>query len=102
MQRSKTKRHYRAVKRSDSASAYKLAEDIRLQRLSAQLKQSALKPRALTDKEEWERKQAGFETDDDEEEEEDGATKEAEGGEFLGTSLTFSHSHAHDTLTRTQ
>jgi hypothetical protein len=34
---------------ADSASAYKLAEDIRVQRLSAQLKQSALKPRALTD-----------------------------------------------------
>lgn len=77
-QRSKSKRHYRAVKRSDSASAYKIAEDIRLQRLSAQLKQSALKPRALTDKEEWERKQAGFETDDDEE--------EVEGGEQAGES----------------
>ncbi|GAA5884731.1 hypothetical protein JCM3774_005905 [Rhodotorula dairenensis] len=69
--RSKTKRHFRAVKRSDAASAYKLAEDIRVQRLSAQLKQSALKPRALTDKEEWERKQAGFETDDDDDEEQD-------------------------------
>lgn len=89
------KRHYRAVKRSDSASAYKLAEDIRLQRLSAQLKQSALKPRALTDKEEWERKQAGFETDDDEEEEEDGATKEAEGGmELEGQSAAASTSAA--------
>ncbi|KWU41200.1 hypothetical protein RHOSPDRAFT_37257 [Rhodotorula sp. JG-1b] len=73
--RSKSKRHYRAVKRSDSASAYKLAEDIRVQRLSAQLKQSALKPRALTDKEEWERKQAGFETDEEDEED---ATKEEE------------------------
>lgn len=93
-QRSKSKRHYRAVKRSDSASAYKLAEDIRVQRLSAQLKQSALKPRALTDKEEWERKQAGFETDEEDEED---ATKE-EGGEFLGNSWTYkSQGHeAHD------
>lgn len=82
------------MKRSDSASAYKLAEDIRVQRLSAQLKQSALKPRALTDKEEWERKQAGFETDEDDEE---GATKE-EGGEFLGNSWT--HSRRRMTLTR--
>lgn len=79
VQRSKTKRHFRAVKRSDAASAYKLAEDIRVQRLSAQLKQSALKPRALTDKEEWERKQAGFETDDDDDEEEDAGQGEAEG-----------------------
>ncbi|KAG0660517.1 hypothetical protein C6P46_004542 [Rhodotorula mucilaginosa] len=79
--RSKSKRHYRAVKRSDSASAYKLAEDIRVQRLSAQLKQSALKPRALTDKEEWERKQAGFETD---EEDEEGATKEEGGMDLEG------------------
>ncbi|POY74616.1 hypothetical protein BMF94_2377 [Rhodotorula taiwanensis] len=80
-QRSKSKRHYRAVKRSDSASAYKIAEDIRLQRLSAQLKQSALKPRALTDKEEWERKQAGFETDDDEEEGEGGEQEQQTGME---------------------
>ncbi|GAA5920574.1 hypothetical protein JCM1841_005741 [Sporobolomyces salmonicolor] len=65
--RSKTKRHYRAVKRTDPKSDYKLAEDIRLSRLNTALKKSALKPRALTDKEEWERKQEGFETDEEEE-----------------------------------
>lgn len=69
------------MKRSDSASAYKLAEDIRLQRLSAQLKQSALKPRSLTDKEEWERKQAGFETDEEEEEGAEGRTEGTEQAE---------------------
>ncbi|BGP16243.1 hypothetical protein JCM10213v2_004241 [Rhodosporidiobolus nylandii] len=45
-----------------------------MQRLAASLKQSALKPRALTDKEEREREQEGFETD----EEAEGAEK-AEG-----------------------
>ncbi|GAA5983568.1 hypothetical protein JCM10908_000339 [Rhodotorula pacifica] len=86
--RSKTKRHFRAVKRSDSASAYKLAEDIRLQRLSSQLKQSALKPRALTDKEEWERKQAGFETDEEAEGEEGAEGEEKEGGMDLESAAT--------------
>ncbi|GAA5962926.1 hypothetical protein JCM3765_005923 [Sporobolomyces pararoseus] len=65
--RSKSKRHFRAVKREDPKSAYKMAEDIRMARLNDQLKKSALKPRALTDKEEWERKQEGFETDEEEE-----------------------------------
>lgn len=36
-----------------------------MQRLGAALKQSALKPRALTDKEEWERQQEGYETESD-------------------------------------
>ena len=44
-----------------------MAEEIRMARLNDQLKKSALKPRALTDKEEWERKQEGFETDEEEE-----------------------------------
>ncbi|GAA5942180.1 uncharacterized protein JCM15063_002032 [Sporobolomyces koalae] len=66
--RSKSKRHFRAVKREDPKSAYKMAEEIRLSRLNEQLKKSALKPKALTDKAEWERKQQGFETDDEEDE----------------------------------
>lgn len=48
-------------------SAFKLAEELRLSRLNQKLKQSALKPRALTDKEEYERKQQGFDTDEDDE-----------------------------------
>ncbi|GAA5899958.1 DUF2423 domain-containing protein [Sporobolomyces salmoneus] len=74
--RSKSKRHFRAVKREDPKSAYKMAEDIRMARLNDQLKKSALKPKALTDKQEWERKQEGFETD--EEEEGDEPVKEGE------------------------
>ncbi|KAJ8294146.1 Glycogen synthase kinase-3 beta [Rhodotorula toruloides] len=77
--RSKTKRHFRAVKREDPKSAFKLAEDIRLARLNAKLKQSSLKPRQLTDKEEWEREQAGYETvegEDEAEEEEKEEEKE--------------------------
>ncbi|GAA5881732.1 hypothetical protein JCM16303_006429 [Sporobolomyces ruberrimus] len=64
--RSKSKRHFRAVKREDPKSAYKMAEDIRMSRLNQELKKSALKPKALTDKQEWERKQEGFETDEEE------------------------------------
>ncbi|GAA6060980.1 hypothetical protein JCM10212_000666 [Sporobolomyces blumeae] len=71
--RSKSKRHFRAVKREDPKSAYKMAEEIRMARLSSALKESAMKPRALTDKEEWERKQEGFETDDEADEPQDGA-----------------------------
>ncbi|GAA6016048.1 hypothetical protein JCM11491_000652 [Sporobolomyces phaffii] len=78
--RSKSKRHFRAVKREDPKSAYKMAEDIRMARLNDQLKKSALKPKALTDKAEWERKQEGFETDDDDQPE--AAEENVEGGEF--------------------
>lgn len=56
-----------------------MAEDIRMARLNDQLKKSAMKPRALTDKEEWERKQQGFETDDDDDD--DDKEDEAGGGE---------------------
>lgn len=61
-----------------------MAEDIRMARLNDQLKKSALKPKALTDKAEWERKQEGFETDEEEEVEGEGEKKEenVEGGEF--------------------
>ncbi|BGP32261.1 hypothetical protein JCM10296v2_004042 [Rhodotorula toruloides] len=76
--RSKTKRHFRAVKREDPKSAFKLAEDIRLARLNAKLKQSSLKPRQLTDKEEWEREQAGYETVEGEDAEEEGEKEGAE------------------------
>ncbi|KAK4054592.1 hypothetical protein OIV83_001086 [Microbotryomycetes sp. JL201] len=64
--RSKSQRHNRNVKRTDPKSAFKLAEDLRLARLNARLKQSSLKPRALTDAEERQRKEDGFETDDNE------------------------------------
>lgn len=57
-------------------SDYKLKHDLRIQRLNAQLKASALKPRALTDKEEWEREQAGYETVDEDDE---AATQKEEG-----------------------
>ncbi|GAA5888255.1 hypothetical protein JCM5296_000248 [Sporobolomyces johnsonii] len=87
--RSKTKRHYRAVKRADPKSDYKLAEDIRLNRLNAALKKSALKPRALTDKEEWERKQEGFETDEDDDAEQSDKQQGEDGGmEVDGTAST--------------
>jgi hypothetical protein len=48
-----------------------------MQRLGAALQQSALKPRALTDKEEWERQQEGYETESDVEVD----ATEAEGGQ---------------------
>ncbi|SCV72086.1 BQ2448_4780 [Microbotryum intermedium] len=67
--KSKFKRAFRAIKRTDPNSVFKQADDLRLQRLSAKLKASALKPRQRTDKEEWERKQDGYET---EEEDKDG------------------------------
>lgn len=88
-QRSKTKRHFRAVKREDPKSAFKLAEDIRLARLNAKLKQSSLKPRQLTDKEEWEREQAGYETvegeDDGEGKEGEAKEEQKDGGEFFAS-----------------
>ncbi|TNY18289.1 hypothetical protein DMC30DRAFT_418974 [Rhodotorula diobovata] len=74
--RSKRSRAARAVKREDAKSDYKLKHDLRIQRLNAQLKASALKPRALTDKEEWEREQAGYETVDEDDE---AATQKEEG-----------------------
>lgn len=58
-------------------SDYRLAEDIRLNRLNSKLKQSALKPRALTDKEEYDRRQAGYETDDDDNDPEQQQANEA-------------------------
>jgi hypothetical protein len=62
-----------------------------MQRLGAALKQSALKPRALTDKEEWERQQEGYETESEHEvdateaEGVQGSSKDVEGreGAFL-------------------
>ncbi|BGP48324.1 hypothetical protein JCM10450v2_004196 [Rhodotorula kratochvilovae] len=79
--RSKVQRSWRAKKREDPASDYKIAQDLRIQRLNAALKASALKPRALTDKEEWEREQAGYETvDEDEDKKEDAAEEQKEGG----------------------
>ncbi|KAM0791222.1 hypothetical protein ACM66B_005703 [Microbotryomycetes sp. NB124-2] len=63
--RSKSQRHNRNVKRTDPKSAFKLAEDLRLARLNAKLKESSLKPRALTDVEEHQRRQDGFETDEE-------------------------------------
>ncbi|GAA5831906.1 hypothetical protein JCM5353_008139 [Sporobolomyces roseus] len=77
--RSKSKRHFRAVKREDPKSAYKMAEDIRMARLNQELKKSALKPKALTDKAEWERKQEGFETDEEDEDEEKKQEENVEG-----------------------
>ncbi|KAK4051068.1 hypothetical protein OIO90_004808 [Microbotryomycetes sp. JL221] len=71
--RSKSQRHNRAVKRTDPKSAFKLAEDLRLALLNAKLKQSALKPRALTDAEEHQRKQDGYETEDEEQQGDDQA-----------------------------
>ncbi|GAA5823416.1 hypothetical protein JCM3770_000732 [Rhodotorula araucariae] len=79
--RSKTARAWRAKKRVDPKSDYKIAEDLRIQRLNTALKASALKPRALTDKEEWEREQAGYETvDDDEDKKDDTADEPKEAG----------------------
>ncbi|SCZ88361.1 BZ3500_MvSof-1268-A1-R1_Chr2-1g04360 [Microbotryum saponariae] len=63
--KSKSKRAFRAIKRTDPNSVFKQADDLRLQRLSAKLKASALKPRERTDKEEWERKQDGYETEEE-------------------------------------
>ena len=69
------------------SSDYKLKHDLRIQKLNEKLKASALKPRALTDKEEWEREQAGYETvDDDDETAKEGAADKKEGG--------ASHSHS--------
>jgi hypothetical protein len=51
-----------------------MAEDLRLARLSAKLKESALKPKELTDAEEYKRQQEGYET----EEEAEGAEPVAE------------------------
>ncbi|GAA5901117.1 hypothetical protein JCM6882_006123 [Rhodosporidiobolus microsporus] len=76
--RSKTKRKNRAVKREDPKSAFKIAEDVRMARLNAALKESALKPRALTDKEEWERQQEGYETEEEEPKVEGEGAKEGE------------------------
>ncbi|BGP24826.1 hypothetical protein Rt10032_c09g3776 [Rhodotorula toruloides] len=95
--RSKTKRHFRAVKREDPKSAFKLAEDIRLARLNAKLKQSSLKPRQLTDKEEWEREQAGYETvgeEEGEEGEKEGDEEVKEGGMDVDPSASTSTSSA--------
>lgn len=61
-------------------SAYKIAQDLRMQRMSAQLKASSLKPRALTDKEEWERKQEGYETVSEDGEQTAPADGKADGG----------------------
>lgn len=65
-------------------SAFKIANDLRLARLSSKLKQSALKPRALTDAEEFKRKQEGYETEEETEEvaEAEDKTKEGEKSEF--------------------
>ncbi|GAA5820371.1 hypothetical protein JCM11251_005599 [Rhodosporidiobolus azoricus] len=81
--RSKTKRAFRAVKREDSKSAFKMAEDLRMARLNASLKQSALKPRALTDKEEWERQQEGYETEEEDEIAVDGEGEKVEAKEGM-------------------
>ncbi|GAA5935470.1 hypothetical protein JCM3775_006281 [Rhodotorula graminis] len=78
--RSSKKRAHRAIKREDPNSDYKLKHDLRIQKLNEKLKASALKPRALTDKEEWEREQAGYETvDDDDETAKEGAADKKEG-----------------------
>ncbi|KAI5476333.1 hypothetical protein MNV49_007846 [Pseudohyphozyma bogoriensis] len=63
--KSKSKRHFRAVKRDDPKSAFSIAEKLRFQRLASQLKKSALKPKALTDAEEYRRKEEGYETDEE-------------------------------------
>ncbi|GAA5864584.1 hypothetical protein JCM8547_005589 [Rhodosporidiobolus lusitaniae] len=85
--RSKSKRSFRAKKREDSKSAFKIADDLRMARLSAQLKKSAMKPRALTDKEEWERQQEGYETEEEdvaiEGEGSEGSSKDVEGKEGM-------------------
>ncbi|GAA6040925.1 hypothetical protein JCM8097_003190 [Rhodosporidiobolus ruineniae] len=91
--RNKKERANRRALREDPKSAFNIAEKLRMQRLAASLKQSALKPRALTDKEEWERQQEGYETESDkgdEEKKEEGAEGEAkEGGmEVDGTAST--------------
>ncbi|GAA5985773.1 hypothetical protein JCM11641_006202 [Rhodosporidiobolus odoratus] len=79
--RSKGQRKNRAIKRDDPKSAFHMAEQLRLQRLATSLKQSSLKPRALTDKEEWERKQEGFETESENGEEDVTEGAEKAGGE---------------------
>ncbi|GJN90614.1 hypothetical protein Rhopal_003626-T1 [Rhodotorula paludigena] len=87
--RSKHNRAFRAKKRDDDKSAYKIAQDLRMQRMSAQLKASSLKPRALTDKEEWERKQEGYETVSEDGEQTAAADGKADGGmEVDGTAST--------------
>ncbi|GAA5845527.1 hypothetical protein JCM9279_003063 [Rhodotorula babjevae] len=87
--RSSKKRAHRAIKREDPNSDYKLKHDLRIQKLNEKLKASALKPRALTDKEEWEREQAGYETvDDDDEAAKEGAEKKEGAMEVEGEAST--------------
>jgi len=67
-----------------------MAEDIRMARLNQELKKSALKPKALTDKAEWERKQEGFETDEEDEGDEEKKQEEnVEGGKSTLNSLSI-------------
>jgi len=56
-------------------------------RLNQELKKSALKPKALTDKAEWERKQEGFETDEEDEDEEKKQEENVEGGNSILLSI---------------
>ncbi|KAM0752566.1 hypothetical protein T439DRAFT_178058 [Meredithblackwellia eburnea MCA 4105] len=77
--KSKSKREFRKIKREDPSSVYKRTETARLERLSSKLKESAKKPRALTDVEEYERKQSGVEEGVEVDVEGDGMNVEEEG-----------------------
>ncbi|KAL8280006.1 hypothetical protein RQP46_007587 [Phenoliferia psychrophenolica] len=59
--KSKSMRQFRKIKRDDPKSAFRVAEDARLARLSSKLSASLAKPKELTDKEEYLRKQDGYE-----------------------------------------
>lgn len=80
--RSKSKRTFRRIKREDPKSVFNAVENLRMANLSSKLKASALKPKAITDAEEYKRKQEGYET------EEEGENKDEPGQSAYLTSVT--------------
>ncbi len=71
-----------------------MAEALRMQRLSANLKASGLKPKALTDAEERRRKEEGYETEEEEEEDNEPQAGPSSTSADKGKSITSSHRDA--------